>query len=217
MIVDSDSGEEALSSISELSSICAMKPAAENSIIRMNTAETMNQLQPDPWFFCFFLAIKQNYNTTPAKFYATISTMKKILVIHGPNLNLLGDREKAVYGETTLEEINSQMRSLAAELGAEADFFQSNVEGEIVSAIQKAKGVYGALIINPGGYTHYSVAIRDAISAVAIPAVEVHLSNIHAREEFRQKSVIAPVAKGQIMGFGKLSYLLAVRAALSLF
>lgn len=142
--------------------------------------------------------------------------MKKILVIHGPNLNLLGDREKSVYGETTLEEINGEMRSLAGELGAEIDFFQSNIEGEIVGAVQKAKGIYGALIINPGGYTHYSVAIRDAISAVQVPAIEVHLSNIHAREEFRQKSVIAPVARGQIMGFGKESYLLAVRAAVSI-
>ncbi len=142
--------------------------------------------------------------------------MKQILVIHGPNLNLLGERENAIYGEATLENINKEISALAGELGAKTDFFQSNVEGEIVNAVQKAKGVYGALIINPGGYTHYSVAIRDAISAVQIPAVEVHLSNIHAREEFRQKSVIAPVAKGQIMGFGKESYLLAVRAAVSL-
>lgn len=142
--------------------------------------------------------------------------MKKILVIHGPNLNLLGDRENNIYGDTTLEGINNEVRSLAGELGMDIDFFQSNVEGEIVNAVQKAKGTYSVVIINPGGYTHYSVAIRDAISAVQIPAIEVHLSNIHAREEFRQKSVIAPVAKGQIMGFGKESYLLAVRAAASL-
>lgn len=142
--------------------------------------------------------------------------MKKVLVIHGPNLNLLGDRENGIYGDATLEDINKEMQTLAKELGLIIDSFQSNVEGEIVSAVQKAKGVYGVLIINPGGYTHYSVAIRDAISAVQIPAVEVHLSNIHSREEFRQKSVIAPVAKGQIMGFGKESYLLAVRAAASL-
>lgn len=142
--------------------------------------------------------------------------MKKIFVIHGPNLNLLGDRENVIYGETTLEDINKEMRALAKDLDSEIDFYQSNVEGEIVNAIQNARGKYGALVINPGGYTHYSVSIRDAISAVQIPAVEVHLSNIHAREEFRQKSVIAPVAKGQIMGFGKESYLLAVRAALSL-
>ncbi len=142
--------------------------------------------------------------------------MKKIFVIHGPNLNLLGDRERSVYGEATLDEINKEMSLLAGQLGAGIDFFQSNIEGEIVDAVQKAKGLYDVLIINPGGYTHYSVAIRDAISAVQIPAVEVHLSNIHAREEFRQKSVIAPVAKGQIMGFGKESYLLAVRAAISI-
>ncbi|MFA5104532.1 MAG: type II 3-dehydroquinate dehydratase [Candidatus Margulisiibacteriota bacterium] len=142
--------------------------------------------------------------------------MKKILVIHGPNLNLLGDRENSIYGDTTLEDINKEIQVLAKELGLEIGFFQSNVEGEIVNAVQKAKGVYGVLIINPGGYTHYSVAIRDAISAVQIPAIEVHLSNIHSREEFRQKSVIAPVAKGQIMGFGKESYFLAVRAAASL-
>jgi 3-dehydroquinate dehydratase II len=142
--------------------------------------------------------------------------MKKILVIHGPNLNMLGDREKSVYGEATLEDINKEISSLAKELGAEVDFFQSNVEGEIVGAVQKSKGLYSTLVINPGGYTHYSVAIRDAISAVQVPAIEVHLSNIHAREEFRQKSVIAPVARGQIMGFGKESYLLAVRAAVSI-
>lgn len=142
--------------------------------------------------------------------------MKKILVIHGPNLNMLGDREKGIYGEATLDDINKEIASLAKELGAEVDFFQSNVEGEIVGAVQKSKGLYSALVINPGGYTHYSVAIRDAISAVQVPAIEVHLSNIHAREEFRQKSVIAPVARGQIMGFGKESYLLAVRAAVSI-
>lgn len=142
--------------------------------------------------------------------------MKKILVIHGPNLNLLGDRENGIYGDATLEDINKEILGLAKDLGLLSDFFQSNVEGEIVNAIQKAKGVYGAVIINPGGYTHYSVAIRDAISAVQIPAIEVHLSNIHSREEFRQKSVIAPVARGQIMGFGKESYLLAVRAAASI-
>lgn len=142
--------------------------------------------------------------------------MKKVLIIHGPNLNLLGSRETSVYGQETLEDINKEISSLARELKVEVDFFQSNIEGEIVDAIQKAKGQYDVIIINPAGYTHYSVAIRDAISAVQIPTIEVHLSNIHAREEFRQKSVIAPVAKGQILGFGKNSYLLALRAAVML-
>ncbi len=142
--------------------------------------------------------------------------MKKILVIHGPNLNLLGEREENVYGTTTLEDINKELTALAKELGAEVGFFQSNVEGEIVNEIQRAKGNFGAIVLNPGGYTHYSVAIRDAISAVKVPTVEVHLSNIYSREEFRQKSVIAPVAAGQIAGFGKQSYLLGLRAAASL-
>ncbi len=139
--------------------------------------------------------------------------MKKILIIHGPNLNLLGQRETSVYGEVTMEQINSEISKEASSLGLEADFYQSNVEGEIVNRIQQAKGVFEAIILNPGGYTHYSVAIRDAISAVSIPTIEVHLSNIYSREEFRQRSLIAPVSAGQIAGFGKDSYLLAVRAA----
>lgn len=142
--------------------------------------------------------------------------MKKILVIHGPNLNLLGEREADVYGKTTLADIEKELSSLAKELGAEVSFFQSNVEGEIVNEIQRAKGNFGAIVLNPGGYTHYSVAIRDAISAVKVPTVEVHLSNIYSREEFRQKSVIAPVAAGQIAGFGTQSYSLGLRAAVSL-
>ncbi len=139
--------------------------------------------------------------------------MKKILVIHGPNLNLLGEREVDQYGTVTMDKINSDLTKLASELGVEIETFQSNVEGEIVNAIQKAKNSFSAVIINPGGYTHYSVAIRDAISAVKLPAVEVHLSNIYSREEFRQKSVIAPVCAGQITGFGADSYLLGLRAA----
>jgi len=139
--------------------------------------------------------------------------MKKILVIHGPNLNLLGEREVDQYGTVTMDKINSDLAKLASELGVEIETFQSNVEGEIVNAIQKAKNSFSAVVINPGGYTHYSVAIRDAISAVKLPAVEVHLSNIYSREEFRQKSVIAPVCAGQITGFGADSYLLGLRAA----
>ncbi|MDI6731469.1 MAG: type II 3-dehydroquinate dehydratase [Candidatus Margulisbacteria bacterium] len=140
----------------------------------------------------------------------------KILVIHGPNLNLLGEREKSVYGSASLQEINKKIKALAKELKVEVEILQSNIEGEIVNAIQSAKGKFSAMVINPAGYTHYSVAIRDAIAAVRIPAVEVHLSNIYSREEIRHKSVIAPVAAGQIAGFGVNSYLLGLQAAVGL-
>jgi len=140
----------------------------------------------------------------------------KILVIHGPNLNLLGEREVKVYGDLSLEEINKQLKAAAKKEKVEIETYQSNVEGEIVNAIQAAKGKFAAIVINPGGYTHYSVAIRDAISAVKISTIEVHLSNIYSREEFRQKSVIAPVAAGQIAGFGINSYLLGLKAAIDL-
>ena len=136
----------------------------------------------------------------------------KILVINGPNLNLLGDREKENYGEITLDAINSDLKALALELGVEIDFFQSNTEGEIVDKIQAAKGCFDGIIINPAAYTHTSIALRDALLAVKLPAVEVHLSNIHAREEFRKTSYTAPVCIGQIAGFKKDSYLLALRA-----
>lgn len=139
----------------------------------------------------------------------------KILVIHGPNLNLLGEREPGVYGSTTLHDINAGIASLARELGVEVDFFQSNSEGGIVDAIQGARGEYDGILINPAAYTHTSVAIRDAVSAVALPVVEVHLSNIHARERFRHRSFLAPVAVGQISGFGPASYLLGLRALFS--
>jgi 3-dehydroquinate dehydratase-2 len=141
---------------------------------------------------------------------------KKILIIHGPNLNLLGAREPKVYGKVTLDRINAELKKIAKSEGVTIDTVQTNIEGEIVSIIQKAKKKYGAIVINPGGYTHYSVAIRDAIASVKIPTVEVHLSNIYSREEFRQKSVIAPVAAGQITGFGKNSYVLGLRAAIDL-
>ncbi len=137
----------------------------------------------------------------------------KILVIHGPNLNLLGTRESDLYGTRTLEEINSDLQGLASEMGAELTILQSNHEGEIVDAIQNSKD-HDALLINPAAYTHTSVAIRDAIAGVRIPAVEIHLSNIYKREEFRHKSLISPVADGQIAGFGPDSYLLGLRAAL---
>jgi 3-dehydroquinate dehydratase II len=135
----------------------------------------------------------------------------RILVIHGPNLNLLGMREAGIYGNATLAEVNTQILALSEELGLEAEVFQSNSEGAIVDAIQ-TRG-YDALIINPAAYTHTSVAIRDAIAAVGKPAIEVHISNIYKREEFRKESFIAGVATGQISGLGTDGYLLALRAA----
>ncbi len=136
----------------------------------------------------------------------------KILVIHGPNLNLLGTRETEVYGSRSLDEINTSLNNLAQELGINIVIEQSNHEGEIVDLIQNSLE-FSAILINPAAYTHTSIAIRDAIAAVNTPAVEVHLSNIHTREEFRQKSLIAPVSAGQISGFGLESYLLGLRAA----
>jgi 3-dehydroquinate dehydratase-2 len=141
--------------------------------------------------------------------------MPKILVIHGPNLNLLGKREPSIYGTFTIEDINNSIKRLADELGVEVSIRQSNHEGEIIDMIHDAGG-YDALIINPAAYTHTSLAIRDAISAVDIPTIEVHISNIHKREDFRQKSLIAPVVSGQISGFGPDSYLLALRAAVTI-
>ena len=138
--------------------------------------------------------------------------MSKILVIHGPNLNLLGSREKNIYGEATIDEINSMLKKLAKELAVEIEIVQSNHEGEIVDLIGGAKKSVDAILINPAAYTHTSVAIRDAISATKIPAVEVHISNIYAREEFRHTSLVAPVAEGQVTGFGVTSYLLGLRA-----
>lgn len=140
----------------------------------------------------------------------------KILVIHGPNLNLLGKREPDIYGALTLADINDRLVKLAAELGVEIRVFQSNHEGELVQQIQEAMGVYQAIVINPGAYTHTSVALRDAISSTGIPTVEAHISNIYKREEFRQHSYISGVAAGQISGFGPDSYLLALRAAAGL-
>ncbi len=139
----------------------------------------------------------------------------KILILNGPNLNLLGTRESDVYGTKTLEEINASLKGLAEELGVHIDMRQSNHEGELVDIIQNSKN-YAALVINPAAYTHTSVAIRDAIAAVEIPTVEIHLSNIYSREEFRHTSLISPVASGQISGFGPDSYLLGLRAAVSI-
>ncbi len=137
----------------------------------------------------------------------------KILVLHGPNLNMLGQREKKIYGSISLEKINNEIRKEANKLGIEIEIKQSNIEGEIVNYIQRAsKNGCKGILINPAAYTHTSVAIRDAILATKLPTVEVHLSNIYKREEFRHKSLIAPVSSGQIAGFGKESYVLGLNA-----
>jgi 3-dehydroquinate dehydratase-2 len=138
--------------------------------------------------------------------------MKRILVLHGPNLNLLGQREPAVYGHQTLADINDELGLLADELGLVVDTFQSNHEGYLIDRIHaSANDGYSGIIINPGGLTHTSVALRDAISSIELPVIEVHLSNIHAREPFRHHSYVAGVVVGQVSGFGAASYLLALR------
>lgn len=140
----------------------------------------------------------------------------KVLFLNGPNLNLLGRREPGIYGSTTLADIEALVRKEAGNRGAEVDFKQSNVEGELVGWIQQAKGVFDVIVINAAAYTHTSIALRDAIAAAGVPAVEIHLSNVHAREEFRHHSVIAPVCKGQITGFGAFSYVLGLVAAVNI-
>lgn len=135
----------------------------------------------------------------------------KILVMNGPNLNLLGTREPGVYGQATLKEISSRLEEVALELGVEVDFFQSNHEGELVDMIQEARLSADAVLINPGAYTHTSIAMRDAFSSVSLPFVEVHLSNVHSREEFRRKSYFSDIALGTVVGFGPLSYELGLR------
>jgi 3-dehydroquinate dehydratase-2 len=139
----------------------------------------------------------------------------KILVLHGPNLNLLGSRENDVYGSVTLDAINRALEDLAKAEGVKLAIHQSNAEGDLVGWIQKAAGAFDALLINPGAFTHTSIALRDAIAGVGIPAIEVHLSNIYRREAFRQHSYIAGVAIGQISGFGSDSYVLGLRAAMA--
>ena len=140
--------------------------------------------------------------------------MLQILVLHGPNLNLLGAREQPVYGTATLKDIDAAIQELAKEQHVRVDIRQSNMEGELVTWIQEAKNRFDAIVINPAAYTHTSVALRDAIAAVAIPTVEVHLSNIYSRESFRRRSYIAGVALGQISGFGHAGYLLGIRAVI---
>jgi len=142
--------------------------------------------------------------------------MKKILVIHGPNLDLLGQREPGVYGRVTLNQINAALKKIAGKRKVILSIKQSNHEGKIVDWITRGKKVYAGLLINPAAYTHTSVAIRDAIAASGIPTVEVHLSNIYSREEFRQKSLISPVAKAAILGFGPKSYSLGLEALIDL-
>lgn len=138
--------------------------------------------------------------------------MKKILVLLGPNLNMVGVREKGIYGSEDADSIEEQIKSYARSNGFDADVFQSNHEGDLIDKIHASKDIYNGVVINAGALTHYSYALRDAIACIKIPFVEVHMSNIHAREEFRHKSVIAPVCAGQIAGFGKNSYFLAIEA-----
>lgn len=140
----------------------------------------------------------------------------RVLYLNGPNLNLLGTREPGIYGRLTLADIESRVRSAARAAGAEVDFRQSNHEGELVTWIQQAAGDWDVIVLNAGAYTHTSIALRDAISAVGVPTVEIHLSNVHAREEFRHHSYLAAVCRGVIAGFGVDSYLLALQAAVTL-
>lgn len=141
--------------------------------------------------------------------------MRNILVINGVNLNMLGVREPKIYGSNTLEDLYAQIREKADELGMSVDFFQSNIEGEAVNAIHSAMGKYDGIIMNPGAWTHYSYALRDALASVDVPCIEVHISNIHKREEFRHNSVTAPECVGQICGLGNKGYLLALEAFLN--
>jgi len=140
--------------------------------------------------------------------------MDKILILHGPNLNLLGQRDPEQYGSQTLEEINQRLKDYGSEKGIMVDTAQSNSEGKLVTLIQGAAQQYRGVVLNPGGYSHTSIAIRDAVDAVDIPVIEVHMSNVHGREDFRRRSMIAPVCRGAIAGFGFVSYILGMEALL---
>ena len=140
----------------------------------------------------------------------------KILFLNGPNLNLLGQREPEIYGRKSLAEIETEVRTRATRMDSKVEFKQTNLEGELVNWIQAAKGKFDVIVLNAAAYTHTSVALRDAISAVGVPTIEVHLSNVHRRESFRKKSLIAPVCVGQIAGFGANSYILALEAAVNI-
>ena len=145
----------------------------------------------------------------------SLAHQMKVLFLNGPNLNLLGQREPEVYGRSTLSDIESNVRAMARKVRVEVDFRQSNLEGELVAWIQQAKGQFDVIVLNAAAYTHTSIALRDAIVAAQVPTIEIHLSNIHAREEFRHKSLIAPVCCGQIVGFGPRSYTLALEASIN--
>lgn len=140
----------------------------------------------------------------------------KVLVLNGPNLNRLGKREPEVYGKATLEDLKHRLTQIASENQVELTFAQTNAEGTLIDYLHNAEGIYDYIILNPGAYAHYSIAIRDAISSIQVPVIEVHISNIYAREEFRHNSVLAPVTVGQISGFGLNSYVLALMAAIQL-
>ena len=155
--------------------------------------------------------LAQGVNAVRISSKALYPTMLRVLVLHGPNLNLLGRREESIYGTATLRDIDASLRKLGGELGVALDIRQSNLEGELVTWIQEARGGYQGIIINPAAYTHTSVAIRDALAAVDIPIVEVHLSNIYRREEFRRHSYVSGVVLGQISGLGPAGYVLALR------